>query len=148
METLRGYKGREFELPLKVDVYRNLRNGSMSVKARSGEHAGRVVAHLDSVVLKDVEFCVREKGWLDVQKSGTKNVHAVIRGKMVGRNNVSRKDDAVSGMYIPKKYRYFVTIDETPLDSAEMVRVTSEPTIEVWGHKTKEDAVPYAEAHL
>lgn len=34
---MKGYKEREFSLPIKVDVYRNLRNGCMSVKAREGK---------------------------------------------------------------------------------------------------------------
>lgn len=149
MEKVEGYKGREFTCPIKVDVYRNLRNGCMSVKAREGKNSGRVVGHFDSVVIEDAEFVVRESGWYDVHNTGKKNVHAVVRGEMTGFTQVSTNADSLCVMYNPKDYRYFVTCDsETKLESAGLVRVSTSEGIEAWDYALDEDADPRADAYL
>lgn len=149
VDKVEGYKGREFACPIKVDVYRNLHNGCMSVKAREGENSGRVVGHFDSVVVKDAEFVVRESGWYDVHDKDKKNVHAVVRGKMTGFTQVPRNMDGLCVMYNPKDYRYFVTCDsKTRLESADWVRVSTSEGIRAWDYELDEDADPRAEAHL
>lgn len=146
--TVMGFKCREFELPIKVDVYRNLQTEAMSVKAREGEHEGLVIAHRESVVLEDAEFVVREKGWKDVHISGCKNVHAVVRGTLVRFNDTENGGQPTDLTYNPMKYRYFVTREnEKPVDSADEVRVQTPGQIEAWGVDLK-DANPDPSAHL
>lgn len=60
-----------------VEVYRNLTKGCLSIR-----HKGYVVAHLESVTLKDVKFKVSQSGRNRVIQEKRKNVHAVIRGKL------------------------------------------------------------------
>lgn len=65
-----------------VDVYRNLHNGLYSIKARSGNYKGLVVAHARQVWLDDVEFVVSEAGRARVLHERKKYVHAFVRGTM------------------------------------------------------------------
>lgn len=60
-----------------VDVYRNLRTGTWSVRER-----GRVVAHPALVCLEGVRFVVSQPGRERVLRERRKNVHAVVRGTM------------------------------------------------------------------
>ena len=62
--------------PIKsVDVYKNLHKGCWSVR-----QAGKVVAHIDYICLKNCNLKVGEKGRDRVRKEGVKNVHAFVRG--------------------------------------------------------------------
>lgn len=65
-----------------VDVYRNLHNGLYSIKARSGNFKGLVVAHARQVWLDDVEFVVSEAGRARVLHERKKYVHAFVRGTL------------------------------------------------------------------
>lgn len=67
---------------MKVDVYRNLHNGMYSIKARSGNFKGLVVAHANQVWLDDVEFVVSEAGRARVLREKKKYVHAFVRGTL------------------------------------------------------------------
>ena len=67
---------------MKVDVYRNLHNGLYSIKARSGNFKGLVVAHARQVWLDDVEFVVSQAGRARVLHERKKYVHAFVRGTL------------------------------------------------------------------
>ena len=67
---------------MKVDVYRNLHNGLYSIKARSGNNKGLVVAHAQQVWLDDVEFVVSDAGRNRVLREKKKYVHAFVRGTL------------------------------------------------------------------
>jgi len=63
---------------LKVDVYWNLHKKCYSVR-----HKGKVIAHLDRVALRDVEWIVQPAGREKVLSEKRKNVHAFARGYFV-----------------------------------------------------------------
>ena len=63
---------------LKVDVYWNLHKKCYSVR-----HKGKVIAHLNNVLLRDVEWIVQPAGRERVLREKRKNVHAFARGYYV-----------------------------------------------------------------
>lgn len=62
-----------------VQVYRNLHKDCWSVRDKKTR---RVIAHCDSVILKDAKFKVSEKGRQRVIKEKRKNVHAFVEGTL------------------------------------------------------------------
>ena len=86
---------------MKVDVYKNLRNGMFSIKARSGQYKGLVVAHARQVWLDDVEFVVSKSGRDRVLREKKKYVHAFVRGTLssfVGQDLVCPTEFLKSGI--------------------------------------------------
>ena len=69
---------------MKVKAYFNLHSGLWSLMAIDGRHAGRVIAHAESVELVNVVFKVSEKGRQRVLREQRKNVHAFAIGELVG----------------------------------------------------------------
>ena len=62
-----------------VDVYRNLHKNTWSIRSRT---TGRVIAHADNVVVKNVKFVVQPAGRQRVLDEERKNVHAFVRGRI------------------------------------------------------------------
>lgn len=62
---------------LKVRVYRNLHKKCFSVKCMKTQ---KVVAHVDSITLKDVTYPVSQAGRDRVLAERRKNVHAYVQG--------------------------------------------------------------------
>ena len=65
----------------RVEVYRNLHNGTFSVRRN-----GKVVLHLRNWMtlhLQDVKFAVQPAGREKVRREGKKNVHAYVRGTVI-----------------------------------------------------------------
>jgi hypothetical protein len=105
----------------RVDVYHNFHTGSWSVRSREPENRGRVIAHEDAVCVKDAEFVVSQAQRQKVLETGTKNVHAVVRGTIT-KSDVSHEVDVT---YNPEKYKNFIDCDtEEGLKSAEKVRLS------------------------
>lgn len=104
---------------MKVFVYFNLHKKVWSVKALSGPNKGRVVAHLDRLVLDDCAFKVSEAGRQRVLREKRKNVHAGVVGTLTD----DQADFAgVAVTYNPYKYNSFVTRnDEQPIHKARIV---------------------------
>ena len=65
---------------MRVQVYRNLNNGLISIQDLS---TGLVLGHASAVDLQRATFIVREAGRQQVLKEKRKNVHAFVRGKVV-----------------------------------------------------------------
>lgn len=63
------------EFVKEVRVYRNLRKKCYSVQWQ-----GKVIAHVDSIVLRNVRFQVSEAGRQRVLRQRRKNVHAYVIG--------------------------------------------------------------------
>ena len=61
-----------------TEVYWNLHKGGYSVRER-----GRVIAHVDHVVLRDARFVMQRGGWERTVRERVKRVHAVVRGELV-----------------------------------------------------------------
>lgn len=70
----------------RVDVYKNLNDDCLSILSRDtdSDDYGNVIAHADFVLLEDVDFVVQDAGQEKVRETGVKNVHAMVRGDVVG----------------------------------------------------------------
>ena len=123
----------------RVQVYYNIRRGDYSVR-----QSGRVIDHVDSIVLSDVRFNVAPAGRDKVRATGVKNVHATVTGYAVQRNNVSidnRRDIIDYVAYNPFKYDQFVKITSNgydgfyadPVHSADYVALLPNREIRAWG---------------
>lgn len=78
------FKNREIDWDQPVEVYRNLQKKGKCYSVRQG---GVVVAHLrpkgeDYLMIYDLECTVSPSGKARAQKTGQRNVHAFIRGKI------------------------------------------------------------------
>jgi hypothetical protein len=112
---------------MRVEVYRNLHNGLMSVR----EAHGLVLTHEDVVFVRDASFVVQPAGRERVLREKRKNVHAFVRGDLAGfsAGSLTGFDDYTSwkqATYNPYKCSTFV--DKTtgePLHSANKVVVTT-----------------------
>ena len=60
---------------MKVEVYRNLHKKCYSVRFN-----GKVIKHIDSLIINNPTFAVQPAGNRKVRETGRKNVHAFIRG--------------------------------------------------------------------
>ena len=105
----------------KVRVYRNLRNGLMSVQAYICKK-WLVVGHVESILLYDAEFNVSEAGRQRVIKEKRKNVHAFVYGELADIDT-----DVVlptKAMYNPYKYQTFVTESYGRIDTANCASIS------------------------
>lgn len=94
----------------RVEVYFNLHKKCYSVRDKKSR---LVIAHLDSIALKDVVFKVSEKGRQRVLKEKRKNVHAVIEGTICCPVEIEALSTKVT--YNPYKYKSFVVLDRVGL---------------------------------
>ena len=69
---------------MRVQVYRNLNNGLISIQDLS---TGLVLGHASAVDLEEANFIVREAGRQQVIREQRKNVHAFVRGKVIDVRN-------------------------------------------------------------
>jgi len=100
----------------KVEVYWNLHQNVYSVRARSGEQRGRVIAHVEDFTLTNVTFSVSQAGRERVLAEGRKNVHAFVRGEWAGPTEVKMWKVT----YNPYRYETFVRAsDESSVLSAD-----------------------------
>ena len=67
-----------------VLVYRNLSHGRKSKPLYSVMQNGRVVRRTRAIMLRNVQFIVRESGRQRVLQEGRKNVHAFAKGFVTG----------------------------------------------------------------
>lgn len=84
-----------------VKVYFNLRKKCFSI-----QHKGKVIAHADTVKLKNVTYKVSEAGRQRVLKERHKNVHAFLVGEWV--HSLSEDFAGIPVTYNPYKYSSFV----------------------------------------
>ena len=104
----------------RVQVYYNIRRGDYSVR-----QSGRVIAHVDTIVLSDVRFNVAPAGRDKVRATGVKNVHATVTGYVVDNpdryvsllyTSVPHSVDVDFVAYNPFKYDQFVKITSNGYD--------------------------------
>lgn len=106
----------------KADVYRNLQRSKLSVRSRETETYGLVIAHCESVVLRDVEFVVSETQRDKARDENRKNVHAVVRG--VFDSTAPCAGNKVPVTYDPFEYDWFVNAEtESEIETADAVRI-------------------------
>lgn len=93
---------------MKVFVYFNLHKKLWSIKSLK---TGRVIAHANTVQLKDVKFKVSEAGRQRVLKEKRKNVHAGVVGTLIAKDfffHPTLLNDVIS--YNPYKGKYFYNV--------------------------------------
>jgi hypothetical protein len=108
---------------MRVDIYWNLNEDCYSIRSREPETRGRVVGHADEVVVEDAEFVVQPAGHAEVLRTGQKNVHAFIRGRLTDIRPPA-PNDATPVTYKPDVADYFFIPDTDgpePVRSAETV---------------------------
>jgi len=71
----------EMRITMKIDAYLNLHKDCVSVRSREQEDYGEVVVHRPKIHVSDVEFVVQPAGRAKARETGTKNVHAFVRGE-------------------------------------------------------------------
>ena len=99
---------------MKVDVYRNLHQKCFSIRSREKDTYGKVIARAQNVAVRNAKFVVQPAGREKVVRTGTKNVHAFVRGDLV--TDVSPEDawhsipleDEWAIFYWPKQWAYFL----------------------------------------
>ena len=138
----------------RVQVYYNIRRGDYSVC-----QSGRVIDHVDSIILRDVRFNVAPAGRDKVRATGVKNVHATVTGYIVdnpshdgdflytnvrhGALGIPTSIDVDYVAYNPFKYDQFVKITSNgydgfyadPVHSADYVALLPNREIRAWGVK-------------
>lgn len=107
----------------RVFVYRNLHRALFSVRALSGPDAGRVIAHLAEVSLRDAEFRVSEAGRQKVLTERRKNVHAGVAGCFAAERLV-RTGGGRGISYDPYKAATFTLRGPNPVPLHRALRVT------------------------
>lgn len=96
---------------MKVDVYKNLRNGRWSVLDRKTR---RLHQHADQFVVRGATLVVQPAGRQRVIDEGRKNVHAFVRGEYYGTPNFLELDKAdfpIRLSYNPYKAGHFIRTD-------------------------------------
>ncbi|WP_024597478.1 hypothetical protein [Pseudoalteromonas sp. AC163] len=107
---LQGFKNRTYNLGDKVRVYRNLNKGGWSILAMSGENKGRVVAHVDHVILGSVDFVISKAGLARAQASKVRNVHSYAQGILNSVEPISSDFLSNEITYNPFKKDYFYPV--------------------------------------
>ena len=113
---------------MRVFVYYNLHKHVWSIKALEGPNKGRVIAHSETVWLKNCKLKVSKKGRERVLKERRKNVHAGVVGELVSQHSAMNLG-GIGGCYItynPYKYESFVDcIKHEPMYQADIVTMTA-----------------------
>ena len=95
----------------RVQVYYNIRRGDYSVR-----QSGRVIDHVDCILLRDVRFNVAAAGRDKVRATGVKNVHATVSGytafltDCTNLQSILKDSNCDYVAYNPFKYDSFVKI--------------------------------------
>jgi hypothetical protein len=107
---------------MRVEIYRNLHKRCWSVRACEGPDKGRVIEHADQVAVTNPRFVVQPAGRRKVLETGSKNVHAFVRGTYGG----TATGGTQQARYNPFKYETFVDSDEQPLYTAAQAFCTDD----------------------
>ena len=115
---------------MRVDVYFNIRKNKLSVKSREPLHYGKVINHVDTILLDDCTFIVQKAGRNRVLKEKRKNVHAFVRGNICRKENLIKSANCRVVKYNPYLYGSFVYEDsEEPVNKAELVAIVGKKII-------------------
>ena len=102
---------------LRVHIYYNLHKHLFSVKIGS-----KVVAHAESLLLKNATFKVGKKGWERVVKTGVRNVHAGVTGELVfNPQEFPKKMPSEKVSYNPFRSNQFLKENNQPINEASLV---------------------------
>jgi hypothetical protein len=101
----------------RVEVYYNIRKKCLSVRSK-----GKVISHPINITLRQASFHVSEAGRQRVITQKRKNVHAVVRGKIISFD-APREIVGTRVTYNPYKYKTFVREDGSPIHQAFEVAI-------------------------
>jgi hypothetical protein len=91
---------------MRVEVYFNLHKKLFSVRDCK---TGRVIKHTNDITILDPKFVVRKAGRERVLRERKKNVHAFVRGELMGYEDMAHEPELYSSVtYNPYKYSSFV----------------------------------------
>lgn len=125
---------------MKVQVYRNLHNGLISIQDLS---TGLVLGHAYAIDLKRADFIVREAGRQQVIKEKRKNVHAFVRGEVVDVLNFK----SFKGRSLDMDLKY-ITEDENGHDTGLYTLLQRGSMGSSWVTTTKVSYNPYKAPHF
>ena len=128
----------------RVQVYYNIRRGDYSVR-----QSGRVIDHVDCILLRDVRFNVATAGRDKVRATGVKNVHATVSGytafltDCTNLQSILKDSNCDYVAYNPFKYDSFVKITSNgyngfyadAVSTADYVELMPNREIRAWGVK-------------
>ena len=128
----------------RVQVYYNIRRGDYSVR-----QSGRVIDHVDCILLRDVRFNVATAGRDKVRATGVKNVHATVSGytafltDCTNLQSILKDSNCDYVSYNPFKYDSFVKITSNgyngfyadAVSTADYVELMPNREIRAWGVK-------------
>ena len=104
---------------MRVEVYFNLHKKTFSVRDCK---TGRVVKHTNDVTVYNPKFVVRKAGRERVLRERKKNVHAFVRGELMGYEDMTYSPELYTDVtYNPYKYSSFVNKHtEEAVDNAQI----------------------------
>lgn len=107
---------------LKVRVYRNLHKKCFSVKCMK---TNRVIAHVDSITLKDTTYPVSLAGRNRVLTERRKNVHAFVQGivESIQQTDITNMKKVCYNPY--KKAYFFYCSNGKPVKTSSYTTLTS-----------------------
>lgn len=106
MINFQPFKGRTVRDGQRVEVYRNLHNGLISIRDTKSK---LVLGHCTGVQLTNALFKVSQKGRERVLREQRKNVHAFVKGRLELTLDAFPANQEVT--YNPYKYETFVNRD-------------------------------------
>lgn len=112
---MKAYKNRTLDPSKQVEVYRCLNRQGKTFSIRQD---GLVVAHAESLILKDAVFVVNESGKARCQDTQERNVHAHVEGILVEEVEEHPMKVALRVKYDPFSPNGFVldTPDDDPVE--------------------------------
>lgn len=105
----------------RVRVYRNLRNGKLSVMCK---YTRRVIAHVDMIELERVRFLVSAKGIARIRETRRKRVIAFVEGTVTRFDGLQPLQHRVQ--FNPYRWDSFVDAQGSPVERADEVVVNSD----------------------
>lgn len=105
----------------RVTVYWNVHKQVFSIRLR-----GRVVAHSESLRLKDCVFHVGKAGQAKVRKEKRKNVHAWVRGTFIGTPPFVLPHTLKYNPYLNDTFVVEIAQRDTPVEGAKQVSMHTE----------------------
>lgn len=117
---------------MRVFVYFNLHRKVWSIKALEGPDKGRVVAHSNYVILRNVTPKVSEAGRQRVLRERRKNVHAGLVGDWTEGGAVFMPFYALDVTYNPYKHETFIYVDSDEEYTGSGFAYLAAKTVRVW----------------
>jgi hypothetical protein len=98
---------------MRVDVYRNLKKDTFSIR-----HRGIVTAHKEIVTIVNPSFVIQPSGAKKALDTQQRNVHAFVRGELSESNDTYDLENMISVTYNPFNQLGWVDEDGESIDSA------------------------------